>query len=99
MDALCREVAQRLLVDFNLVVAVGASVFDGLDDRQAFYHAPAQTVAFDVLSQVADFLARPYLAQGYVVQGRDDAFYSNLFQHGKRNLIVLAKPSPCSFHL
>ena len=34
VDAFCREVAQRLFIDFDLMVAVGTSVFDGLYDGE-----------------------------------------------------------------
>jgi hypothetical protein len=33
------------------------------------------------------------------VQGGNDAFHPDLFQHGKGNLVFLAKPSPSSFHV
>ena len=66
--------------------------------RQTLYYAPAHAIALDILSQVTDFLARPYLAEGNVVQCRDDALNTNLSQLCKRYLVFLAKPSPCSFH-
>ena len=99
VDALCREVAQRLLIDLDLLVAVGAAVFDGLHDGEALYDAPAHAVALDVLTQVADLLAGPDLSEGHVVKCGDDALNSDLSQLGKGDLVFLAKPSPCSFHI
>ena len=93
VDALGRQVAQALLVDLNLLVAVRAAILDGLHHGQALDHRPPHAVALDVFAQVANLLAGPHLAQG-----RHYALHANLFQHGKRNLVLLAKPSPCSFH-
>ena len=78
VDALSREVAQALLINLNLVVAVRTAVLDGLHYGQAFNHTPAHTVALDVLAQVANLLACPHLAQRYVVQGGDDALDTDL---------------------
>ena len=98
MDTLCREVAQRLLINLYLVVAVRTAILDGLYHRQTLDHAPAHTIRLDVLTQVANLFTSPHFAQGHVVQSGDDALNTNLSQHGKRNLVLLAKPSPCSFH-
>ena len=35
----------------------------------------------------------------YIMQGGHNALNSNLLKHGKSNLILLAKPTPCSFHI
>ena len=99
VDTFCRKIAQRLLIHLNLVVAVGTAVLDGLYYGQALYHTPAHAVALDVLTEVTNFLACPYFAEGYVVQSGDDALNANLSQHGKRYLILLAKPTPGSFHI
>ena len=96
--AFLSEVGERFLVHLYLAVAVGTAVFYRLGDGQRFYNAPAHSVRFDILSEVADFLTAPHLAERHVVQGGDDAFDTYLFQHGKCDLVVLAKPSPCSFH-
>ena len=98
VDALCREIAQRLLIDLYLCVAVGTAILDGFHHRQRFYHTPAHAVRLNVLSQVTDFLTRPHLTEGHVVQGGNDTLHTNLSQLGKCYLILLAKPSPCSFH-
>ena len=76
--ALCREVTQALLIDLNLVVAVGSAVLDGLHHGQAFNHAPAHAVALDILAKVANLLACPDLAKRYVVQGCNDALDTDL---------------------
>ena len=41
VDAFCREVAQTLLIDLDLVVAIRTAVFDGLYDGERLYDAPA----------------------------------------------------------
>ena len=78
VDALGREVAQALLVDLNLVVAVRTAVLDGLYYWQALDDAPAHAVTLDILAQVADLLTGPYFPKGYVVQGGDDALDADL---------------------
>ena len=98
VDALCRKVAERLFVNLNLMVAVGSAVFDGLHHGQTLYHAPTHTVRFDILTQVTDFFAGPYLAKWHVVKGRDDTLNADLPELGKSNFVFLAKPSPSSFH-
>ena len=98
MDALGREVAEAFLVHLYLLVAVGTAIFNGLHHRQRLHHAPAHAITLDILSQVPDLLTGPYFAQGHVVQGGDNTFNSDLTEHGKRYLVVLAKPSPCPFH-
>ena len=98
MDAFSREVAQAFLIDFYLLVAVGAAVLDGLHHRQTLHHAPAHSIGFNILSQVANFLTCPYFAEGHIMKGCHYALHADLFQHGKRNLVFLAKPSPGSFH-
>ena len=98
MNAFGRQVAQAFLVDFNLVVTVRTAILDGLYDRQALDHTPAHAVRFDIFTQVANLFARPDFTKGYVVQGSDNALDTDLSQHGKGNLVLLAKPSPCSFH-
>ena len=83
----------------NLVVAIRTAVFDCLNNRQALNYAPSHAVALDVLAQVANLLTSPNLAQRYVVQGGYNTLNSDLSQLCKSNLILLAKPSPCSFHI
>ena len=80
------------------MVAVGTAIFDGLHHGQAFHHAPSHSVLLDILPKVADFFACPHFAERYVVQGCHYALHSDLLQHGKGDLVVLAKPSPGSFH-
>ena len=92
------EVAQALLVDSNLLIAVGTAVFDGFGDGQTLYHAPAQPRGLDVFAEVAYLLARPDLAERYVVQGGDNAFDANLAEHSEGYLIVLSEPTPSEFH-
>ena len=98
VDALGSQVAQALLIYLYLVVAIGTAVLDCLNYWQTFDHAPAHAVTLDVLAQVANLLAGPYLAQRYIVQSGNNTFNSDLSQLCKSNLILLAKPSPCSFH-
>ena len=98
-DALLAEVAQRLLIHLYLLVAVGTAVLDGLRHGQTLHHAPRHAVALDILLEFVNLLTGPHLTEGNVVQGGDDALYSNLSQLGKGDLILLAKPSPCSFHI
>ena len=98
LDALGSEIAHRLLIYLNLMVAVGTAIFDGLHHGQAFHHAPSHSVLLDILPKVADFFACPHFAERYVVQGCHYALHSDLLQHGKGDLVVLAKPSPGSFH-
>ncbi len=93
-----REVAERLLIHLNLLVAVGAAVLDGLHHGQRLDDAPAHAVRLDVLTQLVYLFAGPYLAEGHVVQCGDDAFDPNLSELCKGYLILLAKPTPCSFH-
>ena len=81
MHALESEILQAFLVVFNQLVAVWTGVFDALAHGQAFNHRPAHAIAFDIFTQVADFLACPYFAVWHVVQGGDYTFHSDLFQH------------------
>ena len=97
-DALFAEVSERLFVDLNLLVTVRPAIFDSLSDGQAFYHAPRHTIAFDILLEFTNLLASPDLAEGNIVQRSHNALHSDLSQLCKRNLVLLAKPSPCSFH-
>ena len=78
MDAFCREVAQRLFVYFNLLVAVGTAVLDGLHHGQRLDNAPAHAVALNIFAEVANLLACPYFAKRYIVQGSDDTLYTDL---------------------
>ncbi len=99
LDALLAKVAEALLVDFNLVVAVGTAIFQRFHNGQRLHHAPFHAIRLDVDFEVMNLLTCPYLAEGHVVQGGHDAFHANLFQLGKGDLILLAKPAPCSFHI
>ena len=99
LDALGCEVAHRLLIYLNLMVAVGPSILDGLHHGQALHHAPSHSVLFDILSEVANLLAAPHFAERHVVQGGNYALHSDLLQHGKSDFVVLAEPSPSSFHV
>ena len=60
--ALCRQVAKRLLVHLNLLVAVWTGILDGLHYGEAFYHAPTHAVRLDIFAQLTNLLACPYLA-------------------------------------
>ena len=62
VDAFCREVAERLLVDLDLVVAVCSAILDGLYDGQRLNDAPSHAITLNVLAQVADLLTGPDLA-------------------------------------
>ena len=44
VDAFSRKVAQALLINLNLLVAVGTAVLDGLHHGQTLHHAPAHAV-------------------------------------------------------
>ena len=98
VDTLGSEVTERLLIYFYLLVAVRTAIFDGLYYWQRLYHTPTHAVALNVFTQVVNLLTCPYLAEGYIVQSGNDALNTNLSQLCKRNLVFLAKPSPCSFH-
>ena len=67
VNAFCRQVAQRLFVDLNLVVTIGAAILNGLNDRQRLYNTPSHAIALDVFTQVAYLFAGPYLAERNVV--------------------------------
>ena len=81
------------------MVTVGTAVLDGFNHRQALDYAPAHTVTLNIFTQVTDFLTCPYLAQRYIVQSCHNTLNAYLLKHGKCNLILLAKPTPCSFHI
>ena len=98
VDAFCREVAQALLVVLDELVSVRTGIFDALRNGKTLHDAPSHAVALDIFTQVAYLLPGPYLSVRHVVQGCDDTLYSYFPEHGKRNLVVLAKPSPCFFH-
>src|SRR5574344_2170011 len=98
VDTFGGEVAELLLVNLYLLVAVGTSVFDGLYHWEALYHTPTHAVALNVGLQVVDCFPCQHLAKRHLVEGCHDAFHTNLFEHGKCDLVFLAKPSPCSFH-
>ena len=96
--AFCCQIAQALLVYLYLLVAVRASVFYCLGDGQRLDYRPSHAVRLDVLPEVMYLLACPHLSQWHIVKCGHDALDTDLLQHGKCYLIVLAKPSPCSFH-
>ncbi|KXB48998.1 hypothetical protein HMPREF1870_00227 [Bacteroidales bacterium KA00344] len=98
VDAFCGEVAHAFLVDLDLSVTVGTGKLDGLGDGQRLHDAPAKAETLNIAFQVVYFLSRPHLTERNIVQSRNDALYAYLFEHGKRDFVVLAKPSPCSFH-
>ena len=98
MYAFGREIAQTLLIVLDELVAVGSTILDTLRDGQTFHHAPPHVVTLYIATQVVYLLAGPHFTVGNVVQGGDNALYANLIEHGKRYLVFLAKPSPCSFH-
>ena len=98
VDALGGKVAEGLLVHLDLLVPVGAAVFDGLHHGKRFHDAPPHAVTFDVFPEVADFLARPHLSEGDVVQRGHDPFHADLPQHRERDLVFLTEPSPGFFH-
>ena len=80
------------------MVAVGTAVLDSLHDRQALHDAPAHAIAFDISFQVVYLLTCPHLTERHIVECGDDTLNTDFLEHGKRDLIILAKPSPCSFH-
>ena len=82
MNTLKREVSQTFLISLYLLISVGTGILDALYHRQRLYHTPSHSVTFDVLLQVADLLAGPHLTIRYIVQGRNNAFHTNFFQHG-----------------
>ena len=99
VDALGREITERFLIHFNLLITVGTAIFDGLHHGQTLHYAPAHSITLDVCLQVVNLLACPYLTKRHVVQGGDDALHTNLFELGKGDFVFLAKPTPCSFHI
>ncbi len=98
LHTLFAEVAEALFVDLNLFVAVGTRIFDSLDNRKRLYDAPSHAETLDVFLQFVDFLLSPHLTQGHIVKSGNDALHTNLSELGKSNLILLAKPTPSSFH-
>ena len=50
VDTFCREVAQTLLIDLYLVVAIRSAVFDGLYYWQRLDNTPSHAVAFNILT-------------------------------------------------
>ena len=98
VDAFSRKVAKTDFVAFYLLIAVWTRVFNGLCDRQRLHHAPTESVAFDEKTQIVDFLLRPNVAQRHIVKGGHYTLNTYLPQHGQRDFIVLAEPSPSKFH-
>ena len=92
------KVSQALLVYFYLLVAVRTTVLYCFDHWQRFNNGPPHAVTFDVRFQVVYLLPCPNLAERNAVKGCNYALNANLFQYGKSNVVVLAKPSPSSFH-
>jgi hypothetical protein len=44
------------------------------------------------------FIKLPHLTVGNMVQGGDNTFHTDLTEHGQRDFIVWAEPSPSFFH-
>jgi hypothetical protein len=63
------------------------------------FQAPFHTIRLDVLLEFMNLLACPNLTQRNIVQCGNDALNTYLLQLCKCNLILLAKPAPCSFHI
>ena len=96
--ALFAQVLEAHLVVFYELVAVGSCIFDTFAHGQTFHHAPTHAVAFYVSLEIMNFLACPDFSVWHIVQCRDNALHTDLLEHGKCNFVVLAKPSPSSFH-
>ena len=99
VDAFSREVTQALLIHLNLMVTVRTAILDSLHHRQTLHHAPAHAITLNICFQIVDLLTCPHLTKRYVVQSSHDALHANLFQLGKGDFVLLAKPTPCSFHI
>ena len=99
LDAFLTQVAETLLVNLNLMITVRTTIFQGFNNRQRLYHTPFHTIRLNVLLEFMNLLACPNLAQRNIVQCGNNALNTNLLQLCKCNLIFLAKPAPCSFHI
>ena len=99
MDPLSRKVAERLFIHLDLLIPVRAAVFDGFHYREALNYAPAHSETLYVLPQLGYLLSCPYFAKRNIVKGGYNALHPYLFQHGKGDSVVLAKPAPGSFHI
>ena len=78
VDAFSREVTQTLLIHLDLMIAIRTTIFDCLYYRETLYYAPTHTIALDIRLQVVNLLTCPYLTERYIVQGCNDAFYTDL---------------------
>ena len=97
-DARLAEVGKALYIVCYQPVSVRACILDCLTYRQTFHHRPAKSGRFYILFHFLDSFQGPDFTVRYIVQSSNNPFYSYLTQHGKCNLIFLAKPSPCFFH-
>jgi hypothetical protein len=69
------KIADGLLVVGDPAVTVGVAKFDVFVDRHRFDYLESEPVRFDCCFQSFDLVDRPDLADGDVVNGRDDSMH------------------------
>ena len=82
-----------------MVFPVAGLGLDILGNRHAFHHVPIKPTSLDCFMSFGDFVHRPDIAGGDVMQRADDAFRARLSRILNRDLVDRAEPAPCMSHL
>mmetsp|Transcript_24131 Transcript_24131/g.61694 ORF Transcript_24131/g.61694 Transcript_24131/m.61694 type:complete len:250 (+) Transcript_24131:811-1560(+) len=98
VEAASAEIAHRLLVSLDVLVAVASTLFDSFMHGHALDDAPAQALRFDLGNSCLDLAHRPDLTDWDVVQRRDDAGCTSLLDVLQSHWIVWSVPAPGLLH-
>ncbi|MNS41113.1 hypothetical protein D3C72_734580 [compost metagenome] len=98
-DAGGGKAAQRLLPVGYMGFPIAGLGLDILGNRHAFHHVPIKTAGLDGLMPLCDFVDRPDVTGGDVMQRTDNAFRPRLSRILNRDLVDRAEPPPCMSHL
>ena len=99
LDAALAQVADRLLIIGNQLVAAGLAQLDVFMDGHRFDHVQRKTMRFHLGLQRQNLVQRPHLAHRHVIDGRDDAVHAgNLADVLQGNRIAVAEPAEGHFH-
>ena len=94
------EVADALLVVFNVLVSGGQTDLDVVVDVHRLHHVHVEAVLVQLALHLGDLVDRPDLTGHFVVQSPHDPRHTgNLLDIGQLDTIVaLAVPAECHLH-
>ena len=94
------QIAQSLLVVFDILIPGGQADFDVVVDVDALHHIHVEAVLVQLCLDLRDLLRLPDLAGHLVVEGPDDTRHAgDLLDVGQLDLVVaLAVPAECHLH-